>query len=133
MSEPVYYEKIVVPVEASREITVSEPGWVSRYRVVETVIREYATKVVYSLLSPDMKTVISVYEVPTRILLSTSVLVFTEFLGVAKLAEIQQKAQQQVQTPTTPRAVLPSLEQPPGRATPPKTTLPGRAVATVAV
>jgi hypothetical protein len=128
----VYYEKIVVPVEAGREITVSEPGWVSRYRVIETVIREYATKVVYSLLSPDMKTVISVYEVPTRILLSTSVLVFTEFLGVAKLAEIQQKAQQ-VQLPTTPTAVPPSLEQPPGRATPPKTTLPGRAVATVAV
>jgi hypothetical protein len=102
VSEPVYYEIVVVPVEVSREITVSEPGWVSRYRIVETVIREYATKVIYSLLSPDMRTVISVYEVPTRILLSTSVLAFTEFLGVAKLAEIQRKTQQQVQLPATP-------------------------------
>jgi hypothetical protein len=131
--EPAHYERVIVPVEVSREVTVSEPGWVSRFRVVETVIREYATRVVYTLLSPDMKTVISVYEIPTRILLSTSVLAFTEFLGVAKLAEIQQRAQQQVQAPATLNAVSPSQEQLPGRATPPKTESPGRAAVAVGV
>jgi hypothetical protein len=80
-----------------------------------------------------MRTVISVYETPTRILLSTSVLVFTEFLGVAKLAEIQQRAQRQVQMPAIPEAVPPSPEQPPGRVTPPRTTPPGRVAVAVAV
>jgi hypothetical protein len=124
--EPVHYERAIVLVEVSREINVSEPGWVSRFRVVETVIREYATRVVYTLLSPDMKTVISVYETPTRILLSTSVLVFTEFLGATKLAEIQQRAQQQVQAPATLKTVSPS-------PTLPKTESPGKAVVAVAV
>jgi predicted nucleic acid-binding protein len=106
MSGQVYYEKVVIPVEVSTEIAVNDPGWVSRYRITEMMIREYATKVVYTLFSPDMDRVISVYEIPTRILLSTSVLMITEFLGVAKLAEIQQKARQQVQTQTNRATVM---------------------------
>jgi hypothetical protein len=80
-----HYDRQVVNVYGVREI--ADPGWVSYYRVYETVVRRYITKIVSRLLSPDGSVELSRIEIPTSYLESEYVRDRTsQYIGLTKIA-----------------------------------------------
>jgi len=88
MSQAVVYEYVPVVVEETGEKSVSEAGYVSKYRIVETKYRAIITKLLVTLFSPDMQVVVSRYEVPTRFVETEYTRdTVTVFVGVVKATE----------------------------------------------
>jgi len=98
----VVYETETVPEIIRTETTASEKGWVSRYRIIQTVVSVIATRLVVRLLSPDGSVVVSQYSVPTQIVLSTyRKPPITQFLGIGK-AEVLPPQTQPSPVPPAP-------------------------------
>jgi hypothetical protein len=68
MSQAVVYEYVPVVIEEVKERAVTAAGYVSKYRILETIHRVYATRIVSSLLAPDARTLLTVIVVNTRLL-----------------------------------------------------------------
>ena len=80
-----YYDRQIVNVYGVKEI--ADPGWVSYYRVYETVVRRYVTKIVSRLLSPDGSVELSRIEIPTNYLETEYVKDRTsQYIGITKIA-----------------------------------------------
>jgi hypothetical protein len=80
-----YYDRQIVHVYGVKEI--ADPGWVSYFRVYETVVRRYVTKIVSRLLSPDGSVELSRIEIPTSYLETEYVKDRTsQYLGITKIA-----------------------------------------------
>ena len=91
MSQAVVYEYVPVVIEEVREKGASEFGYVSKYRIIETKHRVVVTKILMTLLAPDGKTIVSRYDIPTRIVETEySRGVVTVYVGVVKTAETPQ-------------------------------------------
>jgi hypothetical protein len=101
------YETQQSVVETYAERTVRQTGWVSKYRILETIHRVIVTKVTVELVAPDGQTVVSRYVVPTRYVETEFRRANTVFLGVVKAEE---------STPSTPTAPATTL----GSTTPAK-------------
>lgn len=66
---------------------VSDAGWVYYYRVYETVVRRYVTRILSRLLSPDGTVEVSRIEIPTSYLETEYVRErTTQYVGVTKIA-----------------------------------------------
>jgi hypothetical protein len=119
VSQAVVYEYVPVVIEEVREKGASESGYVSKYRVIETKHRVVVTKILMTLLAPDGKTIVSRYDIPTRIVETEySRGVVTVYVGVVKTAETPQPVTIQPVTggggtttaqPPTTRGTLPEL------------------------
>ena len=81
------YETQQSVVETYAERTVRQTGWVSKYRILETIFRVIVTKVTVELVAPDGSTVISRYVVPTRYVETEYRSANTVFLGVVRAEE----------------------------------------------
>jgi hypothetical protein len=68
MSQAVVYEYVPVVIEEVEERAVTAAGYVSKYRILETIHRVYVTRIVSSLLAPDARTLLTVIAVNTRLL-----------------------------------------------------------------
>jgi len=80
-----YTERLVINEYGVKE--VSDVGWVSYYRVYETVVRRYVTRIVSRLFSPDGSVEVSRIEIPTSYLESEYVKDRTsQYIGVTKIA-----------------------------------------------
>jgi hypothetical protein len=125
----VSYEVSAPVSERYAERTVREWGWVSKFRVTESVVRVIVTKVTTELVSPEGH-VLSSYSINTRYVETEYVADrHTAFLGLTRIAGPQpgQPAPQpspQIPAPSPPpsRPGVPSLpEQPlPWQPTPPR-------------
>lgn len=88
MSQPVVYEYVPVVIEEVKETAVTATGYVSKYRILETIHRVYVTRIVSSLLAPDARTLLTVIAVNTRLLETEYTRGSTTiFVGVEMLAE----------------------------------------------
>ena len=90
------YETQQSVVETYAERTVRQVGWVSKYRILETIFRVIVTRVTVELIAPDGQTVVSRYVVPTRYVETEYRRANTVFLGVVRMEESTPA------TPTTP-------------------------------
>jgi hypothetical protein len=81
------YETQQSVVETYAERTVRQTGWVSKYRILETIHRVIVTKVTVELVAPDGQTVVSRYVVPTRYVETEYRRADTVFLGVVRAGE----------------------------------------------
>ena len=82
------YEPVTVTVERHVEKTERSRGWVTKYRLINTVVRVVVTKLTYILLSPDGTVEVSRYVLPTRYVETEySLTPLTQFIGVVKLEE----------------------------------------------
>ncbi len=91
----VVYEYVPVVVEEFAERGVGEGGYVSKFKITETVRRVVVTRLIMSLLSPDNQVVVSRFEVPTRFIETEySLGALTVFLGVTRLSALPEKAPQ---------------------------------------
>ena len=78
----VVYETEEVRVEQFVERSVDYSGWVSKFRVITTILRTVVTKLNVRLLAPDRSTV-SQYSIPTRYVEKEEVRgVSTVFVGI---------------------------------------------------
>jgi hypothetical protein len=68
VSQAVVYEYVPIVIEEVMERAVSAAGYVSKYRILETIHRVYVTRIVSSLLAPDARTLLTVIAVNTRLL-----------------------------------------------------------------
>ena len=100
----VRYEVVPVTIEQQVERTVRQTGYVSAYRIIETIIRVIVTRVNIELIAPDGSTVLSKYALPTRYVETEYRRPMTIFLGVTRL-EAPQPATPQQATTTTPTSV----------------------------
>jgi hypothetical protein len=106
-----YTERQVINEYGVKEI--SDVGWVSYYRVYETVVRRYVTKIVSRLFSPDGSVEVSRIEIPTSYLESEFVKDRTsQYIGVTKIAGGTGYATQPSTQPSTPAkgAPTPSIQ-----------------------
>jgi hypothetical protein len=60
------YETTRAVQEQLVERTIRETGWISRFRIIETLVRVIVTRVTVELVGPDGTTVVSRYATPTR-------------------------------------------------------------------
>ncbi len=82
------YEVQPVTEEQFVERTIRHVGYVSKFRVYETIVRVVVTRVNVELVGPDGSTVVSRYSVSTRYVESEQKKPgMTVFLGVVKLEE----------------------------------------------
>jgi hypothetical protein len=86
---------------------VSDVGWVYYYRVYETVVRRYVTRILSRLLSPDGTVEVSRIEIPTNYLETEYVRDrTTQYVGVTKLAgSSTTSVSGSTQTPASPIAI----------------------------
>jgi ribosomal protein S26 len=87
------YETQQAVVETYAERTIRQVGWVSKYRILETIHRVIVTMVTVELVAPDGQTVVSRYVVPTRYVETEYRRADTVFLGVVRVGDV---------TPATP-------------------------------
>jgi hypothetical protein len=78
------YETQQSVVETYAERTIRQTGWVSKYRILETIFRVIVTMVTVELVAPDGTTVVSRYVVPTRYVETEYRRADTVFLGVVR-------------------------------------------------
>jgi len=109
------YEAVSPVVERYVERTVREGGWVSRFRVTESVVRVIVTKVTTEFVSPE-GLVLSSYSVNTRYVETEYVAErLTTFLGLTRVAGPQpQPAPSPTPAPVTPPRLPQPQPQPPG-------------------
>ena len=82
------YEPVIVTVERPVERTLQSKGWVTKYRLISTIVRVVVTKVTYVLLSPDGSAEVSRYVIPTRYIETEySLTPVTQYLGIVRLEE----------------------------------------------
>jgi len=114
------YEAVSPVVERYVERTVREGGWVSRFRVTESVVRVIVTKVTTEFVSPE-GLVLSSYSVNTRYVETEYVAErLTTFLGLTRVAGPQpQPAPSPTPAPVTPPRLPQPQPQPPGIQPPP--------------
>jgi hypothetical protein len=87
----VRYELVPVTIEQYVERTQRLAGYVSKYRIIETVVRVVVTRVNVELVAPDGSTVVSRYSIPTRYVETEYRRPLTQFLGVVRLEEAEAK------------------------------------------
>ena len=103
------YEVSAPVSERYAERTVREWGWVSKFRVTESVVRVIVTKVTTELVSPEGR-VLSSYSINTRYVETEYVADrHTAFLGLTRIAGPQpgQPAPQPSPVPTAIRGPVP--------------------------
>jgi hypothetical protein len=82
------YEPVTVVVERHVERTATSVGWVSRFRIINTVVRVVVTRLTHVLLSPDGRVEVSRYVLPTRYVETEySLPPLTQFVGVVRPEE----------------------------------------------
>jgi len=85
MSTSYHIERYNINEYRVREVT--DLGWVHYYRVYETVVRRYVTRVLSRLLSPDGTVEVSRIEIPTNYLETEYVRDrTTQYIGVTRIA-----------------------------------------------
>jgi len=103
VSQAVVYEYVPVVIEEVKERAVTVAGYVSKYRILETIHRVYVTRIVSSLLAPDAKTLLTVIAVNTRLLETEYTRGrSTVFVGVETLAERASAPTSAGEVPTRP-------------------------------
>ena len=109
------YEVSAPVSERYAERTVREWGWVSKFRVTESVVRVIVTKVTTELVSPDGR-VLSSYSINTRYVETEYVAErLTAFFGLTRVAGPQhQPAPSPTPAPVTPPRLPQPQPQPPG-------------------
>ena len=81
------YESQPVQVEQYVERTIRQTGWVSKFRIFDTIFRVIVTRVTVELVAPDGSTVVSRYTLPTRYVETEYRKPTTVFVGVVKASE----------------------------------------------
>jgi hypothetical protein len=81
------YETAQLVQEQLIERTIRETGWVSRFRIIESVIRVVVTRVTVELMDPNGTTVVSKYATPTRYVETEYRRRTTVFLGITRIAQ----------------------------------------------
>jgi len=116
----VSYEVSAPVTERYVERTFREGGWVSKFRVTESVVRVIVTKVTTEFVSPEGR-VLSSYSINTRYVETEYVADrLTAFLGLTRVAGPQpQPAPSPTPAPVTPPRLPQPQPQPPGIQPPP--------------
>jgi hypothetical protein len=109
------YEPVIVTVERLVERTLQSKGWVTKYRLISTIVRVVVTRVTYVLLSPDGLVEVSRYVIPTRYIETEYYLPpVTHYLGVVRpeedirIAPVERETPVKVVTPTPAPAPAPT-------------------------
>jgi hypothetical protein len=102
-------------VERLVEKTERSKGWVTKYRLINTVVRVVVTRLTYILLSPDGAVEVSRYVLPTRYVETEySLTPLTQFIGVVKLEEAIGAPKVEIMptpAPTSPATTPPARER----------------------
>jgi hypothetical protein len=106
------YEPVTVVVERYVDRTVTSRGWVTKFRIINTVVRVIVTRITNVLLSPDGRVEVSRYVVPTRYVETEySLPPLTQYVGLVRLEEPTLTTQpvREVEVAPTPAPAPPAV------------------------